>query len=247
MLTSCDEILPGRLKLLQPQAGPRVNLDTILLYSWVKFRSGHFRYLEAGCAAGAVSLLLARKFRNIHVTGVEIQGELADLAKTNAETNGLADRVTFIEGDIRDKELLPREHFDVMAINPPYESQSRGRTSPEPSRSAARHELTCTPDDVAELASRVLRSRGRMFSIFTCARLAVFVSALTSRKIIPKRIRFVHPNAGSGANIFLLESIKDGGEGLYVLPPLYVRGADGQYTPEVLRAYEIEEEQCTRF
>ena len=238
MLTSCDDVLFCRLRILQPQAGPRVSLDTILLYSWVKFRSGRFRYLEAGCATGAISLLLAEKFRNISVVGVEIQSELADLAKTNAENNGLADRVNFIAGDIRDKELLPREYFDVMVINPPYESQSRGRTSPEPSRSAARHELTCTPEDVAEAASRLLRSRGRVFSIFTCARLAVFVNALTAHRITPKRIRFVHPKAGKDAGVFLLESVKDGGEGLSVLPPLYVRGMDGEYTPEVLRAYD---------
>ena len=153
MLTSCDEILRGRLRLLQPQTGPRVNLDTILLSSWVKFRSGHSRFLEAGCASGAISLLLALRFRNIHVTGIEIQPDLVNLAKTNAENNALADRVTFIHGDIRDKDILPREYYDVLVVNPPYESPSGGRPSPDISRHTARHELSCTPDDVAELAA----------------------------------------------------------------------------------------------
>ena len=243
MLTSCDDILYGKLRLLQPMNGPRVNLDTILLSSWVKFRSGHTRFLEAGCAAGAISLLLAMKFRNIHVTGLELQSELISLAKTNAENNNLSDRVSFIAGDLRDKNILPREYFDVLVINPPYESEKRGRVSPNSMRSSARHELSCTPDDVGDLAYRVLRSRGRIFSVFTSARLGVFMNALISHRITPKRMRFVYPDKEHDSGIFLLEGIKDGGEGLCVLPPLYVRDVDGEYTPEVLQAYELQEKK----
>ena len=239
MLTSCDEILRGRLRLLQPQTGPRVNLDTILLSSWVKFRSGHSRFLEAGCASGAISLLLALRFRNIHVTGIEIQPDLVDLAKTNAENNALADRVTFIHGDLRDKDILPREYYDVLVVNPPYESPSGGRPSPDISRHTARHELSCTPDDVAELAARVLKSRGRLFAVFTAKRLDVFTASMRNHGITPKRIRFVHPYSGSEAGIFLIECVKAGGEGIIVLPPLYVRDKNGEYTREVLDAYEI--------
>lgn len=239
MCTTCDDILYGRLKLLQPHNGPRVNLDTILLSSWVKFRSGHTKFIEAGCASGAISLLLAMKFRNIHVTGVEIQEELVALARLNAQNNGLTDRVEFLAGDIRDREIVPREQFDVLVVNPPYESQSRGRVSPEPLRSLARHELQCTPDDVGEFACRVLKSKGRIFTVFTTARLDVLVEAMVSHRIRPKRIRFVYPDSGHDSGIFLLEGIKDGGEGVSVMPPLYVRDHDGKYTPEVLRAYEI--------
>ena len=239
MLTSCDDVRCGRLRLLQPLNGPRVNMDTIILSSWVKFRAGHTNFLEAGCATGAISLILAEKFTRIHVTGLEIQSELADLAKLNAESNNLSDRVSFLAGDLRDQDLLPRESFDVLVINPPYESQARGRTSPDPSRSAARHELTCTPDDVAELASRVLKCRGRMFSIFTTGRLDVFINALTARRMTPKRIRFVYPDEKHDSGVFLLEAVKGGGQGVSVLPPLVVRGNDGEYTPEILRAYEI--------
>ena len=247
MLTSCDDILYGRLRLLQPLDGPRVNLDTILLSSWVKFRAGHSHFLEAGCATGAISLLLAMKFRNIHVTGVELQSELVDLARLNAENNGLADRVRFVAGDLRDKEILPREYFDVLVINPPYESEQRGRVSDYPERSVARHELMCTPDDVGELASRVLKSRGRVFTVFTSARLDVLMNALSAHRITPKRLRFIYPDSDHESGIFLLESIKAGGEGMKVLPPLYVRDSEGEYTPEVLRAYELQEGQCTRY
>lgn len=237
---TCDEILYGKLKLLQPQNGPRVNLDTILLSSWVKLRSGHSRFLEVGCASGAISLILALRFpRNFNVTGLEIQSELVELANENARINSLTERVNFIAGDLRDKNIFPRESFDGLVINPPYEALTAGRMSENPSRSTARLEVSCTIDDVGELASRVLKSKGRLFAVFTSERLDVFMSVMLRNKIIPKRLRLVYPNINSGAGIFLIECIKDGGAGLNILPPLIVRDENGDYTQELLRMYEI--------
>lgn len=236
---TCDEFFDGRLKLLQPLNGPRVNLDTILLSSWVKIRSHDSRLIEAGCASGAISLILAMKFgAKIHVTGLDIQGDLIELSERNAEMNGIAN-ASFIHGDLRDKSIFPRESFDVLVINPPYESLSRGRLSSNSSRSTARLELSCTIDDVGEFAFRVLRSKGRMFSVFSSERLDVFMNAMTSHRIIPKRIRFVYPKIHYNSGIFLSECVKNAGEGLNVLPPLIVRDNDNNYTQELLKSYEL--------
>lgn len=236
--TTQNDILYGRLKLLQPLNGPRVNLDTILLSAWVKIRSGHGRVLEAGCASGAISLLLVMKYNNIHVTGIDIQSELVELANINAENNNLLDKVKFINGDLRDKNILPSQYFDVLVINPPYESLTAGRKSPEHSRTTARLELTCTPHDVAEFAYRVLKSRGRLFTIFKSERLDVFLSAMKNKGIIPKRLRPVYPKMNYNSDVFLSEFIKDGGEGMNLLPPLFVRDENNNYTQEILKAYE---------
>ncbi|MBQ3402847.1 MAG: methyltransferase domain-containing protein [Synergistaceae bacterium] len=235
---TCDDVLFGRLKILQPQNGPRVNMDTILLSSWVRVRSGTHEVLEAGCASGAVSLILAMKYGSIHVTGIDIQEELVRLAELNATNNGLNDRAKFIAGDIRDKDILPREHFDVLVVNPPYSSLSSGRESPDISRTTARLEASCTPDDVAELAFRTLKCRGRLFAVFASGRLDVFMAAMMRHRITPKRLRFVYPNEGTNSGIFLSEFVKLGGEGLSILPPLYVGDKEGNYTPELLKAYE---------
>ena len=231
-------MLFGRLRLLQPVNGQRVSMDTVLLSAWVKVRSGQREILEAGCASGAVSLMLAMKHRNIRVTGVDIQPELAELATINAENNGLADRVTFIAGDIRDKGLFPRGKFDIAAFNPPYSSLNAGRESPDSSRTESRLEVSCTPDDAAEFSHRVLKSRGRLFTIFTSERLDVFLSAMRNHKIIPKRIRPVYPAMNYNSGVFLSEFVKDGGEGMSLLPPLFVRDMNGNYTAEILKAYE---------
>ncbi len=233
-----DDILFGKVRLLQPSHGPRVNMDTVLLADWVKVRSDTKRILEAGCASGAISLLLAQRYGNVHVTGVEIQSGLADMAKANAENNGLSERVTFIAGDLRDKNLLPRESFDALVINPPYESLIASRQSPDPSRSSARLEITCTPDDVAELAFRTLKSNGRLFAVFKSARLDTFMTAMREKRMIPKRLRPVYPKRGYNSAVFLIECVKNAGEGLTLMAPLYVRGDDDNYTDEIMTIYK---------
>ena len=233
-----DEI--NQLKLIQPAVGPRVNMDTVLLASWVKKTRGNAKFLEAGCSVGAVSLLLASKFKqNFHITGLDIQSELVEIANTNAKNNNLETRVNFIAGDLRSKNIFPRESFDGIVINPPYSSINAGRESENLSRSTARLELTCTPDDVGEAAFRLLKSRGRLFAVFTSSRLDVFLNSITKYKIIPKRLKPVYPKLNCNSGIFLIECIKNGGEGLVLMPPLIIRDENNNYTNELLEAYKF--------
>ena len=75
--------------------------------------------------------------------------------------------------------------------------------------------------------------------MFHARRASVLLSALVSCGLSPKRLRWVHPSPERPAGLFLLEALKGGGEGLTVEPPLFVRDERGDYTPELLRAYEI--------
>ena len=242
-----DEILCGRLRLWQPAHGPRVSIDTVLLAAWVRTRARKPSFVELGSAAGAVSLMLALRFPPpFHVTGVELQPGLVKLAQLNRSENGLEDRTSFIHGDLRNPSLLPAESFDGLAVNPPYEAPSRGRVSPLASRAMARHgedparDLCCSIDDVASAAARLLKGRGRLFAIFRTDRMVSFLTSMMARGLAPKRLRMVHPRPGEPSKLFLVECMKGGGEGLAMEPPLAVLGGDGQYAPELRRAYELE-------
>ncbi len=246
-----DDILYGQLKLWQPRNGPRVSMDTVLLAAWVRLRARRHRFVELGAATGAVSLMLARRFpAPFSIVGVEIQPELVRLAERNRAENSLEDRVVFLCGDLRDPSLLPAQSFDGVVVNPPYEAlgheqEPRGRVSPIPSRSIARHggtrgEVCCDLGDIAAAASRLLKDHGRLFAVFRTDRLAPFMSFLLARRLVPKRLRLVHPRRESPSNLFLIECVKAGGEGLTVEPPLFVTDGNGEYTPDLLRAYEPE-------
>jgi tRNA1(Val) A37 N6-methylase TrmN6 len=67
-----------------------------------------------------------------------------------------------------------------------------------------------------------------------------FLTSMTKGRIEPKRLRLVYPRRGERANLFLVEGLKGGGAGLSVEPPLFVYDDAGGYTPELLKAYELE-------
>ena len=66
----------------------------------------------------------------------------------------------------------------------------------------------------------------------------LILSAMRNHRMTPKRLRPVYPNMHYNSGVFLCECVKDGGEGMSVLPPLFVRDDEGGYTAEILKAYE---------
>ncbi len=59
-------------------------------------RSDGDHVLEAGCGAGAASLCLLARVPGAKVTGVEIDPDLAALARDNAAANGFSERFEVI-------------------------------------------------------------------------------------------------------------------------------------------------------
>ncbi|MDR2175532.1 MAG: methyltransferase domain-containing protein [Synergistaceae bacterium] len=241
-----DEILRGRLKLWQPDEGPRVTMDTVLLAAYVRpRRRAPSAFIELGAAAGAVSFMLALRFpEKFSILGIEIQEDLEALARRNRLENGFGENVAFRRMDLRNHRTLPPESFDGLVVNPPYEEEGRGRKSPSEADFIARQSACCGLPDIFGAARWLLKTRGRFFAVFRAGRLAEFLALMIGGGIEPKRLRLVHPREGERANLFLVEGLKGGGPGLTVEPPLFVYDGAGNHTPDLLKAYEPEGLPC---
>jgi tRNA1(Val) A37 N6-methylase TrmN6 len=247
MTVTRDDVLYGALTLRQPGAGPRVNVDTILLAAYVRdtFPGRGARAAELGCAAGAVALILAYRFPQLSVAGLEIQEDLAALARDNAVINGLGGRVSFYAGDLREESPhFPPQSFHCVVANPPYEEPGRGRPSPSPAERAARYGDRCSLSDVSMAGRRLLVHRGRMYIVFRADRTAELLTELSEKGLEPKRIRFVHPLPGRKASVVLVEALRGGRRGMTVEPPLFIEDGRGEYTKELLAAYTKEGLPC---
>ncbi|UUZ97631.1 hypothetical protein LJK87_39735 [Paenibacillus sp. P25] len=56
-----------------------------------------------------------------HLTGVEIQERLADMADRNVRLNGLEERIDMLHMDLKEApERLGNGVFDAVTVNPPY-------------------------------------------------------------------------------------------------------------------------------
>jgi release factor glutamine methyltransferase len=78
---------------------------------------------DVGTGSGVLAVCTAKYVPNSHVTAIDISLAALAVARRNAERHGVADRITFVEGNILSTE--PTEpRFDYIVSNPPYVSTS---------------------------------------------------------------------------------------------------------------------------
>jgi len=228
------------VRMTQPAKGHRFTLDSILLADFCRIKPKDL-VLEPGAGTGTISLLLAKKNPRAVFTAVEVQPQLADLCEQNIIDNSLHGRITVIARDLRRlSKTLDQGSFSVIVANPPYIKEGTGKASPHAARQIARHDRAASLESWLNL-HRFLKNNGKYCLVFPATRLAELAVLMKRRKLEPKRLRLVHPYLDRPASLVLLESIKEGGNGLEVLPPLIVHEPGGGYTKEIRAIYGIEE------
>jgi tRNA1Val (adenine37-N6)-methyltransferase len=227
-----DTILDGSITLFQPRHGYRFSIEAVLLGRFVRANSRD-RVLELGAGCGVVSIMIATTYRPRAVVAIEIQPTLAALIARNAETNGL-ESVHAVNADLRQKKIASVEpaSFDLVVANPPYRATATGRENPDHGRRLARGESAATLADFVAAAHRYARRGGRVAFVFTARRSAELISAMRSKQLEPKRIRFVYPRIAMPASVMLIEARAGGGIEVAIEPPLIIYERPGIYTAE---------------
>ena len=235
-----NTLFGGKIRVVQEKEGYRFSIDSILLSGFVWLRKGE-RVIDLGTGIGIIPLILGKKGMGVEqFVGVEIQEQLAALAKRNVFINGLESLITIYQGDIRGlNDVFAPSSFDVVVSNPPYYRVEGGRINPRFQKAVARHEVTCTINDILQTACYLLKQGGRIFIIFPAQRSITLLDRLRSATLEPKRLRWVHSREGEEAKFILTEAHKGGGEGVEVLPPLFVYSVNGSYTSEMETLYSI--------
>ena len=234
-----DTLFNGRLVCRQHRDGYRFSLDAVLLAHFCQPASQD-KVLDLGCGCGVIGLALCYRHLDVQVTGLELQPALADLSQQNIQGNSLQDRFAVINGDLRTiKQHLRAESYELVLSNPPYHKVGCGRISQEDECALARHELTADPDSVIAAAAYAVKNRGMMTCIYPAERLATVLAAMMKKRLVPKRIQPVYSYPEDDrARLVMIEAMKNGGEGLRLLPPLYIyQYPDGPYSDELAAMY----------
>ncbi|SDE53098.1 tRNA1(Val) A37 N6-methylase TrmN6 [Paenibacillus sp. UNCCL117] len=231
-----DDLLTQDLKIIQSDDVFSFSLDAVLLARFCSLPQ-RGRIMDLCTGNGVIPLLMTTRTR-AHITAVEIQEKLADMAQRNVRLNGLEEQIDIRHGDLRlAVEGVGHGLFDALTVNPPYLPVPNGDQNVNAHFAAARHELFCTLEDVIRISSRLVRTGGKVAMVHRPSRLVEICTLMRQYKLEPKRVRFVHPRADQEANMILIEGMRDGKPELRTLPPLIVYKNKTEYTDELADVY----------
>jgi len=76
--------------------------------------------LDIGTGSGAIAVSLAKYLPHANLCAVDISQEALETARRNAASNGVDDRIRFLQGSLFEPMGLIGEKMDAIVSNPPY-------------------------------------------------------------------------------------------------------------------------------
>lgn len=140
----------------QQLCGMKVGTDGTLLGAWAQAPEGKGRILDIGTGTGLIALMMAQRFPETVVTGIDIDAGAIAQAQENVMNSPFSDRISIQQMDAI--KLEDDCGFDAIVCNPPYFVDSL--TCPDEQRTLARHTVSLTYEGLSNAAYRLLKKDG---------------------------------------------------------------------------------------
>ena len=216
-----DDLEFNGLKIIQNKNGFCFGIDSVLLSDFAKNMRKNSKVIDLGTGTGIINILLSGKTTAKELVGVEVQEEVADMAKRSVKLNGVEGKIEILNKNILDlKNIYNKGYFDVVVTNPPYKKINTGLINEENKKMISRHEITANLRDFIHISSYLLKDHGEFFMVHRPERLVDILWTMREEKIEPKKIKFVYPNENKKTNLVLIKGVKN-----------------GNYTDEILKIY----------
>lgn len=233
------DIVPGsELKIIQNRDKFSYGTDAIFLSHFAKAKG---RVVDLGTGTGIIPLRLVNNPKVDIIYGVEIQDEVAEMAKRSIGLNNLEDKIKILNLDLKQLEF-GKDTIDVVTTNPPYMKSGGALVNLEENFAISRHEIACTLEDIISVSEYLLKPLGKFYMVHRPDRLVDIMYLLRKHNIEPKYIRFVQPKINKKPNLLLIEGTKSGKPDLKFYDPLIVYNEDGSYTDEIYDIYGRDKE-----
>ncbi len=144
----------------QQRCAMKVGTDGTLLGAWANVPTVPARILDIGTGTGLIALMMAQRFPESSVIGIDIDKDAVCQAKENVAASPFASRIRICNINVMDFD--DSEGFDAIVSNPPYFVDAL--TCPDQQRTMARHTVCLTYEGLMKSTFKLLKPKG-LFSI----------------------------------------------------------------------------------
>lgn len=231
-------VLDHRVRLLQPAAGFRTSLDSVMLAAACPAQQGE-TLLDLGCGVGGAGFCVLARVPGTHLTGTDIQPDHIDLAIQNIALNNMEGRAAFVTGDIRS---LHVNEFDHVICNPPYLDAGTHTPSPSAPKATALYHADedISVKDWIDAGFRNLKNGGSFTIIHRADHTDKIIQSFGKKfgaiEIIP-----LWPRMGEPAKRVIIRALKNRKTPVKIHAGLVLHKTDGSYTgqaDQILRGAE---------
>ena len=146
-----------QFKIEQDECAMKVGTDGVLLGAWAR---GGARLLDVGTGTGIIALMLAQRYPDAHVVGIDIDEGAVRQATANVLASPFSTRIRLEQTRVQDMDASYAGCFDAVVSNPPFFIDSL--QAPDRQRNVARHTETLTYADLMKAAHRLLNDDGEL-------------------------------------------------------------------------------------
>ncbi len=233
-----DDLEFKNLKIIQNKNWFCFGIDSVLLSDFAKEIKNNSQVLDLGTGTGIISILLSKKIQAKKIYGIEIQKEVAEMAKRSILLNNLEKEIEIINKDIKElDEIFNNNSIDAIVTNPPYKKEKSGEKSENLVKLISRHEETASLEEWIQISFKLLKDKGELYMVHRPERLVDIISLLRKNKLEPKTLQMVYSNVQKEPKLVLIKAVKNAKSFLQVKKPLIIYDEEGNYTDEILKIY----------
>jgi len=213
-----DDLQFRGLKLIQNPESFCFGTDAVLLAHFATVKKNAV-VCDLGTGTGILPVLLYGRHEFLHCDAVEIQPDMADMARRSMELNNLTNKISVHCADLRNiKDILPAGGYSTVVCNPPYKKKDSGEKNLKREIAICRHEVEITQSEIAFSAYKMLKHGGRLRICQRTERLPELFSDLEKAGLNPSVLQFVVAKNSQKPYLALVEAVKGVKRPFKVLP-----------------------------
>ena len=233
-----DYMYSDNLKIIQDKTAFSFSLDTLLLAYWAK-QAIHNRDKVADlCAGNCAATIYMAYFNNAKYDAIEIQDEIFSQAQRSVKLNRMENQIHVHQDNVKNApKFLRKDSYDVVVVNPPYFKTPQGHeVNPDPKKAIPRHEILVNLEEIIEVASDLLKMKGKMFMVHRPERLGEIAYYCMKHDMSVKFIQPFVSHRGMDANLVIVEAVKHTAfDGTVLHDAIEVHDKDGEFLPHIQR------------